>query len=175
MKKRSETVERPVKNNDQDSLEFYKDKDIKSFRDVVKRLVSRYKVTTTDILNASQNDVLIPCTIFSRKLSPLETVAKYLSENQGLRYTEIGELLGRNEKSVWQAHKNANKKVSGILKVKETQCNVPVSELDTGLSLLEGIVVWLKKTHSFREIAEILHRDERTIWTVYARARKKNA
>jgi len=43
------------------------------------------------------------------------------------------------------------------------------------LSCLESIVYFYKtkKNLSYREIAKVLNRDDRTIWTVYNRAMKK--
>ena len=45
------------------------------------------------------------------------------------------------------------------------------------LSILESIVRYLKETGSlsYHNIAILLKRDDRTIWTVYKRALKKNA
>jgi hypothetical protein len=46
---------------------------------------------------------------------------------------------------------------------------------DRSLSVLESIVRYLKDEKEFtnKEIAQLLNRDERTIWTVYDRVRKK--
>jgi len=46
---------------------------------------------------------------------------------------------------------------------------------DRNLSVLENIVSYLKDTLGFRyhQIAVMLNRDDRTIWTVYHRAKKK--
>jgi hypothetical protein len=46
---------------------------------------------------------------------------------------------------------------------------------DRKLSTTENLVVYLKEHHGlkYRDIARILQRDERTIWTVYNRAKKK--
>jgi len=46
---------------------------------------------------------------------------------------------------------------------------------DRSLSVLEILVEFLKekKGLSYHEIAELLNRDDRTIWTVYNRAQKK--
>lgn len=43
------------------------------------------------------------------------------------------------------------------------------------LSILESIVKFLKEARNltYHEIAVLLNRDDRTIWTVYSRARKK--
>ena len=53
---------------------------------------------------------------------------------------------------------------------------IPSSILkDRTLSVLESIVEYLKEKRnlSYHEIAELLGRDDRTIWTVYDRAKKK--
>ncbi|MEK6963880.1 MAG: hypothetical protein AABX70_05615 [Nanoarchaeota archaeon] len=46
---------------------------------------------------------------------------------------------------------------------------------DRRIAVLEAIVVFLKeeKQLSFHEIASLLNRDDRTIWTVYNRVQKK--
>ena len=46
---------------------------------------------------------------------------------------------------------------------------------DRRLSVLEAIVEYLKdeKKLTFHQIAVILNRDDRTIWTCYSRAKKK--
>ena len=53
---------------------------------------------------------------------------------------------------------------------------VPISVLeDTTVSVLEAIVEYLKEAKGlrYREIAKLLNRDERNIWTVYKRAKVK--
>ena len=58
--------------------------------------------------------------------------------------------------------------------------NIPIPSkifTDRSLSVLEAIVKYLKekKGMTYHEIAVLLNRDDRTIWTVYQRARKKYA
>jgi len=45
----------------------------------------------------------------------------------------------------------------------------------TGLSVLEAIVVYFREEHRLRysQIAILLDRDERNIWTIYHRAKEK--
>jgi len=47
--------------------------------------------------------------------------------------------------------------------------------VDRQVSVLEAISEYLKdeKQYTYRQIAELLNRDERTIWTCYARAKQK--
>ncbi len=56
--------------------------------------------------------------------------------------------------------------------------NIPVPSSifrDRSLSVLEAIVEYLKDQQhlTFHEIAILLNRDDRTIWTVYTRGKKK--
>ncbi len=54
--------------------------------------------------------------------------------------------------------------------------NIPTSIFrDRSLSVLEAVVEYLKEHHNlnYHQIARLLNRDERTIWTVYNRAKKK--
>jgi len=48
---------------------------------------------------------------------------------------------------------------------------------DRSVSVLEAIVEYLKSNEnlSFHEIALLINRDDRTIWTVYDRVKKKRA
>lgn len=54
--------------------------------------------------------------------------------------------------------------------------NIPSSIfLDRRLSALESLVMFLKDEYQFTyaQIARLINRDDRTIWTVYQRAKKK--
>ena len=46
---------------------------------------------------------------------------------------------------------------------------------DRTLSVLEAIVEYLREHHhlNYHQIAKLLNRDDRTIWTVYRRAKQK--
>jgi len=157
------------------SSSFSKDEDIQVLKlliDVIKR---KYNISPMDVVNLAQKQIMIPCTIFNKKLSPLETDVKYLKENLDLTYAKIGDLLGRNRKTIWQAHKNATKKHPKIFKPEETEFNIPIDILKGELSVLEATVSYLKEQYSlsYHKIGELLQRNERTIWTVYSRALKK--
>ncbi|MEE9525613.1 MAG: hypothetical protein V3V78_03350 [Candidatus Woesearchaeota archaeon] len=177
MKKRGIRAGFTQKSREFDSSKLYQDEDFAVFKILLKRLKKKYHISTTDVLNFIQEDIMIPCTVFIKKLSPLETTVKYLKENLDIDFTKIAKMLGRDRKTVWQAHKNAMKKYSDVIPPAETEYNIPVSALRTKLSLLEAVVVYLKENFklSYHKIGELLQRNERTIWTVYNRAMKKNA
>jgi len=62
---------------------------------------------------ASKAGILIPLNIFySRKLSIFESLVKYLRENLGLNYHNIGVLLHRDERTIWTMAKRAEIKLN---------------------------------------------------------------
>ena len=133
-------------------------------------------MSSTEVINfTEEEEIVIPSSIYAKKLSPLEANVKYLKENLDFDYSKIAELLGRSRKTIWQAYKNSKKKMPSKFKIEETRYVIPASSLKTELSVLETTVVYLKDQYnlSYRYIAQLLQRDERTIWTVYNRAMKK--
>jgi hypothetical protein len=61
------------------------------------------------------------------------------------------------------------------LKIKESEVTIPLSTLtDNRLTILESIILYLKKKEfKFSEIAKLLGRDQRNIWTIYSRMKNK--
>ncbi len=158
------------------SSKVLQDKDFQTFKELYNKLKRRYKLSASDIINKIEEELIIPCSIFSKNLSPLETVSKYLKENLQLSFQEIAKLINRSQKTIWQAYSFSKKKYPEELVVTDTKYNIPVSELkNRHFSLLELIVSYLKSKFnlSYHQIGQLLQRNERTIWTVYNRAIKK--
>jgi Mn-dependent DtxR family transcriptional regulator len=64
----------------------------------------------------------------------------------------------------------------GREKIKDKELTLPSSIFrDRDLSVLEAIAEYLKDKKNLRysEIAKLLNRDDRTIWTAYTRAKEK--
>ena len=123
-------------------------------------------------------NIYIPSCIFSQKLSSTETIIKFLKESYDLNFQQIASLLNKKRQSVWRSYKSAAKKHKEALQVTNLFYPIPIHIFkDSKLSLLETLVVFLKDSHklTFSEISAILMRDQRTVWTSYSRARKKNA
>ena len=175
MDKRGKKSKISVKYSGIGSTNFFEDDDVNAFKAVLNRVQKRYHLSPEDILNLTKKEIEIPCSVFNSALSPLETNVKYLKENMHLDYSKIAELLGRNRRTIWQAYKNSAKKLPETLDPIETEYSIPVSALKDRLSILEATVVHLKDKFnlSYRQIGELLLRNERTIWTVYNRAMKK--
>lgn len=120
----------------------------------------------------------IHLSLFKTNLAPLETVVKFLIENQSLSIKEISSLLKRSPKTIWQAYQDAKKKYSKKFIIAQEKYQIPISIFSNRkLSILESLVSYLKETQGlkFSQIASLTDKDQRTIWTSYSRARKKNA
>jgi len=119
----------------------------------------------------------IPISVFdNKKLSALETICKYLKENAGYSYHEIAEMLNRNDRTIWTTYNNSKKKLETKFIVKEHEIELPISIFkERKLSVLETIAVYLKDEYglTLHQIATLLNRNDRTIWTVYNRGKKK--
>ena len=118
----------------------------------------------------------IPSCIFSAQNGTLESVVKYLRENLSLTPQEIGQRLKRTASTITVTYHKVKKKNSTPFKI--TRCQfIPLSAFCIkDFSILESVVFYLKekKQMSFHAIAELLKRDDRTIWTIYQRVTKKN-
>ncbi len=120
--------------------------------------------------------VFIPVSIFSNnRLSCLESIVKYLRENERMSNAETARLLGRAQASVWITYRNAAKKLAKYFVADTPDLMIPTEALSSGLSALESISLYLNKKYGigYSKIAKLLNRDQRTIWTVCDRARKK--
>ncbi len=121
------------------------------------------------------SDLSIPATIFSKKLGSLETITKYMKENLKMNYSEIAELLNRDQRTIWTAYKKAIEKQKEPIEIEKTLVFLPISILrNRKLTTLESVIVYLKEQGmKYSEIAELLNRDQRNIWTIYSKAIEK--
>jgi uncharacterized protein YlxP (DUF503 family) len=149
--------------------------------EAIQRLFSpiqkKYNIGIAELIRINHASSEIPISIFNKKISSLETVTKYLKEDVGLKYHDIAEATGRDERNIWHTYSEALKKHPKRLEFKESKFSFPVSLLkETRLSVLEAIVWHLKKTYDLRftEISKLLQRDTKTVWTCYQRALQKN-
>ena len=121
-------------------------------------------------------EINIPLDIFKQETGAAESLTKYLKENKELRFNEIAELLNRDQRTVGTNYRNSIKKKKERIKLKDEKgISVPIEIFsERKLSTLESIVYYLnEKGLKNSEIAELLDRDQRNIWTLYSRAVKK--
>ena len=121
-------------------------------------------------------EISIPVGIFANDaLSSLEAIVKYLKEDSKLRFSKIAKLLNRSNKTIWATYHNAIKKMPPSFWLISRNILIPVSAFSNrSFSTLESVVGFIKDLdYSNHEVAMMLHLDDRTIWTVYDRIKKK--
>jgi len=59
-----------------------------------------YKKGLSEELEVLEKEIFIPL-IFSKDLSVLESVVKFLKQNKNLNFSGISRLLNRNQKTIW--------------------------------------------------------------------------
>lgn len=123
-----------------------------------------------------KKDDQIPVSIFSGELSPLEATVKYLISEKNHSYSECGRLLNKDRQVIWTTFKRAEKKSEKKFQNLASKYSIPLSELNSETkSMAELVVSYLKNKHSLKitEIAKLLKRSQKTIWTLQKRAEKK--
>ena len=142
---------------------------------IIEKLRTKYGIGKKEITKfIREKQESIPIEIFSKNLGALESVSKYLKENLNFNYKEIAGLLKRDERTIWTAYQKSIKKQKEPIEIKETKIQLPIQIFTKNLTILESAVVYLKnKGLKYVEIAKLLNRDQRNIWTAYSRAFKK--
>ena len=127
----------------------------------------------------NHSSIYIPTHIFhDRSIAVLEAASEYLKDIKGLTYHQIAVLVGRNDRTIWTCYNRAKKKEREDFVKAEMWIDVPVEIFsDRKVAVLERLVEFLKETKglSYHEIAILLNRNDRTVWTVYNRCKKKRA
>ena len=124
-----------------------------------------------------QDSEVVPVSIFNDVLSPLEAIVKYLKEVRGMRLVEIAKLTGRDQRAIGVTYRAAIKKMPEAYVVGTSEYMIPVHVLqDKKLTVSEHIVKQLKEVFklNYHEVAVLMKRNDRTVWTLYNRAIKKN-
>jgi hypothetical protein len=150
--------------------------DFHEFRTLLKKLMRHTHLSAQDLLLKALEVDEIPASVFASDLSPLETVVKYLRENLNLSTNSVAERINRSEKTVWQAYHSSQKKKSDKFEIKGISLSIPVSRFSIRkLSILESVVSFLISEHNMKysQVADLIKRDDRTIWTVHHRAEQK--
>lgn len=159
--------------------------DIARFHEIAAGIRKKYKLSNYDLIDlllkkkVEVSHGMIPVSIFNNKeLSALEAIVKYMKENLYFGSGKIAKLLNRNISTISSTYIKARKKLASEFAIGESKYFIPVDEISSRkFSVLESIAKFLKEkcNLSNKEIAKLLKRDTRTIWTVYSRAMKKEA
>ena len=128
--------------------------------------------------NAGQeHETLLPINVFNNdRLSALETIVKYLKENKQFTFHNIAVLLNRDDRTIWATYAKSRKKMMSQFHLQPSKYLIPATIFAARkLSVLETLAHHLNEnlSLSLHEIAQVLNRDDSTIWTVCHRAAKK--
>lgn len=84
----------------------------KDLIETIQTLQKHHQVTPQQIkhLIEEQKTIQLPSYIFTKKLSALESIVKYLKEEKKLSNHKIGQLLNRNDRTIWTTCRNAQRK-----------------------------------------------------------------
>jgi len=132
-------------------------------------------------------DLSLPSAIFTKKLGCLEAIVKYMKEDLRKSHHEIAKILNRDDRTIWTAHRKAMEKEPEKVNLEKTIVTLPIMKLEKTfmllptsifknrkLTTLEAIIVYLKDNGlKNSEIARLLNRDQRNIWTTYQKAENK--
>jgi DNA-binding CsgD family transcriptional regulator len=123
------------------------------------------------IVKKEPEKIQIPTSIFKQG-KPASILCKYLKEKQKMKLCEIARLLNRDQRTIWNNYKNSKKEK---LVIKETSIRIPISVFsEKRLSVLEAIVYYYKmQGMKNAQIAKLLGKDPRNVWTIQKRAKKK--
>jgi len=119
------------------------------------------------------SELLIPSSIFSSRLAPLQALVKFLKEEKKLSNAQISSAIKRDIRTIWLTYSAVAKK--RLTFKKSDSAAVPLGIFsDEKLSILEAFVsYWCAKGMTYSEIARMVSKDPRTIWTVRRRAVRK--
>ncbi len=146
---------------------------------LVDTFATQHDVHRADVIELLKNNPFVPrlpVSAFRPDISGLETIVKFLRENVGWDFGRIGKTLGRDPKILSTTYRNARKKCPEELDLCDYAYSIPTPIFaDRRFNILELIVAYLKDHYglSFKAIAEKIHRDYKTVWTVYSKAKKK--
>ncbi len=150
-----------------DSFEFLKKKYSISLEDVKKRISKKEKL--------ERKFNVVPVSIFyNDKLSALESVVKYLKENKKIRFRDIASLLNRDDRTIWYTYNQSRKKLQKKFRIRKGY-SIPLSIFrNRKFGVLELVSSELRSYGlTYSQIAKLLKRNQKTIWTVCKRYEKK--
>jgi len=99
-----------------------------------------------------------------------------MHEELGHSLSKVAHSLNRDARAVWSTYDKARKKMPARLVASDMKYMIPIHIFaNRKLGVLEALVVYLHEDCrlKYSQIGILLARDQRTIWTVYKRAKSK--
>jgi len=159
-------------------LYYLEQKNFDAIAENLAYLTNKFGIDIDDILIIlKEKDKLIsvPLDIFQTKLSPLESICKYLKDNLAYNFSQIAKLLSRDDRTIWITYENSKKK-KVLFKISKTSYIIPIVILSNRkFSILENLTLYCTQelNLTIKELARLLNKKPSSLWTVYNRALKK--
>lgn len=156
----------------------YRDSSSEASKELL-NIQKRYGLSPKDLIalleSQAYDQYKIPLCIFCNDLSSFESITKYLRENCDLKLKEIGALLNRSPFTISSSYRSAKAKHPSRFTITTSRYDVPTHLFaERKLSILETMVHYLSSSGmKLSVIARHLSLDQRTVWTVSYRAKKK--
>lgn len=130
--------------------------------------------TQRQLVDAIQDQWLVPVEAFGTELTPLEAATKHLA-GRGHDVARIAETIGRPPAAVEKVLRSAERKRPGALPVSTSGLSVPARRFaDRTVGVSEHIAEHLRDSGlTNAQIAAAIGWDPRTVWTLLDRAKKK--
>lgn len=190
VKHKKETEQQKINRRSHLQLLINTESRIKNSLSIIEEFSKEHNITLEEIariIKEKNKHVLVPVSIFKSKLAPLEALIKYFKDILGYKLSKIAKLLARDQTTIWTTYHNSlEKKVDLNLEIADSilkdleLCSedlvIPLSIFsDRKFSILESLCYYLRETLNlnYRKIGTLIDRDERTVWTVVNRAKKK--
>jgi len=151
---------------------------VHEFLDYLDRKYGVSKADLNRLISKEKEELTVPVEILgNRKLGCMEAVVKFLRENMDLGYSRISELLGRSRSTIGVMYHTATRKLGERFSDYPTSNHqIPLSSFrQKRYTALEAVVMSLiERKLRVCQIAELLNRDYRTVYTIYRRGKRKN-
>lgn len=124
----------------------------------------------------STPEKLLPLSIFTTSLYPIEAITKYFHEEQELSFTQIAELLNRNPRNIWTAYQRSQLKIKKPFSLVSENYYLPIHlfQKET-LTPQEAIVTYLRSTFQLpnKKIAALLNTSPNSVAVLMKRVEEK--
>jgi hypothetical protein len=123
-----------------------------------------------------KDTLLVPLSVFSKGGSTLRLLVSYLKDVQKLSFHEIARQINRSYIAVYTTYHAAHHADStSVLSPEPSAIMIPLYAFASrSFSPLESLVAYLSRLHLRQnQIAVLLKKDARTIWTIQSRIAKK--
>jgi len=177
-------VEKPTKTELKRDLRLFDDK-LSSYKNKLDQkqlqVLNQIKQKFQELIYALETDetqISVPLSIFgTNNLGALEILVKYMKEELNLSIKQITKLLNKNYNTVWNTYNKSITKHKERLSYDSSSVKIPISIFSEKiLGPLESLVVYMKEILDMKnsEIARLLQKSQKTIWSTYDKAKKKH-